>query len=97
MSQEKLNNHDADLFREKIQGFINITELAKRIRDSDLEWETKYDLIFSNHISVRLRNIAEGLGFEVKYYDPDTSYQADVIAFVDAYSNKAFELSKLHI
>jgi len=97
MSQEKLNNDNAYRLREKIQDFIAITELAKRIRESDLEWETKYDLIFSNHISVRLRNIAEGLGFEVRYYDPDTSYQADVIAFVDAYSTKAFELSKLHI
>lgn len=52
-----------------------IYERSKRIINSDLSWEDKYDMIFSEEIS---RN------FSLDYYDPDTSYQEDVMAFMGA-------------
>lgn len=52
-----------------------IYERAKRIIASDLDWEEKYDMIFSEEISRR---------FSLDYYDPDTSYEEDVIAFMNA-------------
>jgi len=52
-----------------------IYEKAKRIIASDLDWEEKYDIIFSEEISSK---------FSLKYCDPDTSYEEDVLAFMDA-------------
>jgi len=52
-----------------------IHERAKRIVASDLEWSNKYDMIFSEDIS--------GL-FSLDYYDPDTSYEEDIMAFMRA-------------
>jgi hypothetical protein len=54
---------------------IRIYERAKRIVRSDLEWDQKYDMIFSEEISKK---------FRLDYYDPDTSYEEDVRAFMDA-------------
>lgn len=52
-----------------------IYERAKKIIASDLEWQEKYDMIFSEEISRK---------FSLNYYDPDTSYEEDVMAFMDA-------------
>jgi hypothetical protein len=52
-----------------------IHERAKRIIASDLEWEEKYDMIFSEEVSRK---------FSLSYYDPDTSYEEDVMAFMNA-------------
>lgn len=52
-----------------------IYERAIKIMDSDLEWEKKYDMIFSEEISRK---------FQLNYYDPDTSYREDVMAFMYA-------------
>lgn len=50
-----------------------IYQRAKKIVASDLEWEDKYDMIFSDDVSKKVR---------FDYYDPDTSYQEDVEAFM---------------
>lgn len=53
-----------------------IFEKAKRIvLANDLSWEEKYHLIFSKDISHH---------FDLDYYDPDTSYQEDTLAFMTA-------------
>ena len=57
------------------EGKKKIYERAKRIIASDLEWEEKYDMIFSEEISRK---------FSLDYYDPDTSYEEDVMAFMNA-------------
>lgn len=51
------------------------------IDDEDLNWEEIYDLIFSPKISGAIINLT-GL----TWYDPDTSYCEDVMAFMDAFS-----------
>ena len=52
-----------------------IYERAKRIIAADLEWRKKYDMIFSEEVSRK---------FSLSYYDPDTSYEEDVMAFMRA-------------
>lgn len=55
---------------------------AKEIVESNLSWEAKYDLIFSEQLSKRVFQIARGFD----YYDPDTTYEEDVMAFYDAFT-----------
>jgi adenosine deaminase len=75
---------------EKAKKFIRLADAAKAVCDSDADWETKYDLIFSEEISVAVR--ATGVSFDP--CDPDTSYQEDVLAYVEALVDKANELRK---
>lgn len=56
---------------------LRIYERAKRIVESnEIDWDDKYDLIFSEEISQK---------FNFDYYDPDTSYKEDVEAFISAF------------
>ena len=50
---------------------------AEGIIESDMSWEAKYDLIFSPDIYQNVRKLARGFD----YYDPDTTYEEDVMAF----------------
>jgi len=54
-----------------------IYKKAKKIVESNLSWDEKYDLIFSKEISQQ---------FDFDWYDPDCDYQDDVMAFMDALS-----------
>lgn len=49
---------------------------AQEVFDSSISWEAKYDLIFSERISKRV---------SFDWYDPDTSYQEDVTAFMKGF------------
>ena len=53
---------------------------AKTIVESDMCWEAKYDLIFSEEICRRFHKLTPGLN----YYDPDTTYEEDVMAWYNA-------------
>ena len=52
-----------------------IYKKAKKIIASNLEWSEKFDMIFSKEIAAK---------FNLDYYDPDRSYEEDVMAFMDA-------------
>ena len=56
---------------------LKIYERAKRIIESDLEWREKYDMIFSEEISRKVK---------FDYYDPDCDYEDDTMAFYKAFS-----------
>ena len=55
---------------------VKMKQRIHRIINSELEWVDKYDMIFSDEISKN---------FHLDYYDPDTSYEEDVLAWVDAF------------
>lgn len=57
---------------------VELNERAHRIVNSDLDWEQKYDMIFSEDMSRKVH---------LDYYDPDTSYEEDVCAWVDAFDS----------
>ena len=54
---------------------------AEGIIESDMSWEAKYDLIFSPEISQKVSELARGFD----YYDPDTTYEEDVMAFFNSF------------
>ena len=51
---------------------------AKRIIASDLDWDKKYDLIFSEDMSHKV---------EFDWCDPDMDYEDDVMAYMNAFDD----------
>lgn len=51
-------------------------ERAKRIVASDLEWNEKYDMIFSDEVSRKLK---------FDWCDPDSGYDDDVRAYMEGF------------
>jgi hypothetical protein len=57
---------------------------ANEIYESEFfTWEEKYDQIFSEKISRKVFKM-----IRLDYYDPDTSYQDDVQAFMIAFNER---------
>ena len=65
-----------------MEKLLELHDNATQIVNSDLSWEAKYDLIFSANLSRKVFDIA--IGFD--YYDPDTTYEEDVMAFYYAFT-----------
>ena len=64
---------------------IEITEVyfkAKNIVESDLSWEEKYDMIFCEEISKKAKKLSPSFD----WYDPDTTYEEDVMAFFNSFT-----------
>ncbi len=76
--------------KNKINKFLSIYNEAKAIWDSGAEWSLIYDMIFCEEIAKKLNRL-----FDIEYYDPDTSYEEDVNAFMRAVKAKAEELEKI--
>lgn len=71
---------------EKIRQFVFLAAQTEQIAsDSRLTGEQKYNKIFSPSISGRLSRT----GLMPSYYDPDSSYEEDVAAFVAAVKAQA--------
>lgn len=72
---------------EKSYRFILLHDLHARasdiFNDNSLDWEEKYDQIFSEEISKRVFALVR-----LDYCDPDTTYQEDVTAFMKAFDEK---------
>lgn len=60
---------------------------VNEVYESNLSWETKYDLIFSERLSRRIFGL-----IRLDYCDPDTSYEEDVKAFVEALNDRLREV-----
>lgn len=58
-------------------------ELREVLDDDELEWKQKYDLVFQTHRH-KIEPALEDAGLNLEYYDPDTSYEEDVRAYVYA-------------
>lgn len=55
---------------------------AKNIVESDLSWEAKYDMIFCKEVSQKAKKLAPSFD----WYDPDTTYEEDVMAFFNSFT-----------
>jgi hypothetical protein len=75
---------------EKIVRYLKLADQVFLIADSGASAELKYELIFSEDLSQALGQI-----FPLNYYDPDTSYEEDVAAFVSALRDKCDDLRKI--
>lgn len=71
--------------------FIILAREVERICTSSASWETKYEAVFNEDVSLRMRALCPSFD----YYDPDTSYEEDVRAFQRAASEKADDLEDL--
>ena len=65
-----------------ITKLLGLLTLAVWIGQSDMEAEDKYNLIFSRRVSGKIFATLDMSQFD--YYDPDATYEADVLAFVNA-------------
>lgn len=53
---------------------------------TDVQWEIAYRAIFNKNVSsVMFQLYQEVAGHRLSYYDPDTSYEEDVRAFVSSF------------
>ena len=65
-----------------------------KIFNSEASWKTKYDVIFGIRNGM-LEPQLKAAGLELEWYNPDTDYQDDVTAFVNAAEKLLEELEKL--
>lgn len=98
LSEQEIENAYSE-FEEKDQIDNNATEQLKNLQkeaneiyNSDIPWETKYKLIFSKNISRKFYELIEEINEHFSYYDPDSSYDDDVIAFISAMNEKIEEI-----
>lgn len=66
---------------ENLKTILELNNKVNYIVDLNLSWELKYNLIFSDEISSRVFEL-----IDLDYYDPDSTYEADVLAFVDGFN-----------
>ena len=79
-----------------IQQLKKIEAIAVDIVNSDMEAEYKYDLIFSEKISRKVFALFQDSPLRFDYYDPDTSYEEDIQAFVSALTEHTQRLDELY-
>lgn len=98
LSEQEIENAYSE-FEEKDQIANNATEQLKKLQkeaneiyNSDIPWETKYKLIFSKNISHKFYELIEEINEHFSYYDPDSNYDDDVIAFMSAMNEKIEEI-----
>jgi hypothetical protein len=58
-------------------------------------WDNTFTLVFSKEISHKIRDCLDELNIRMDYYDPDTSYKEDVMAYYDAVKTEVENLTKL--
>jgi len=77
----------------KVRTVLGLIDDAINITASGADWEVIYDLVFNLGIGKEIRE----LGLSLDYYDPDTdtSYEEDVLAYVNALKSLRRELEKI--
>lgn len=79
----------------KYQELLSLNNKIQKLINEDIDWETKYDLVFCENVSRRVFKLLKELGVSFDYYDPDTSYEEDLRAFANALKEKVEELEKV--
>lgn len=72
---------------------INAIKDQERIFESDADWEMKFDVLFMRHKIVR--GLCKRYGVSFEWNDPDTSYEEDVRAYMQALTELRERLEKL--
>jgi hypothetical protein len=76
---------------DKIARFLDLADEIFRVADSAASAETKYELVFSDELGPRTLSQIVPLD----YYDPDTSYEEDIAAYVAALREKCGDLREI--
>jgi hypothetical protein len=67
----------------------------KMSRDAYALWDTTYSLVFNKNLSTKIKDCLAELNVDLEYYDPDTSYKEDVLAYYEAVKSEVETLTKL--
>jgi hypothetical protein len=77
-----------------LAALLIIGEVAQAENNEDA-WKVAFDLLFSEMGSRTIRNLCHSLNLGFSYYDPDSSYQEDVEAFLAALKELKGRISPL--
>lgn len=79
----------AVLSDKKMAKLKKLNLIVNNIMEASFSWDEKFDLIFSDKVSGKVSKI-----YHFSYYDPDTSYEEDVRAYVDAFNEEYKRLTR---
>ena len=69
--------------RDKLERLDRLIDDAITISETILDWEVRYNLVFSANLARPIFDLSRELGLPCGYDSPGTSYQADVLAFIE--------------
>ena len=100
-SQNSLTNFYQVRFEElkEIERFVTYQFVCAETDPNPEEslWEIVYDRVFCKKCSVRVFELCNDMGSRLDYYDPDTSYEEDVKAFIYALREKIAQFERLNV
>jgi hypothetical protein len=68
-------------YEARVAKLARLTEIATAIvDDAQTPWKVRFEAVFDDGIAQEVSD----LGFVIEYYDPDTSDEEDVLAYVNA-------------
>lgn len=70
-------------FDKVVDVITSVFDSAQSLRN-DQAWKDSYSLIFSDFGSGKVSSVLKALNLELSYCDPDSSYEEDVTAYVQA-------------
>lgn len=86
---------ELNYLKSQIDLFISNTSVVNNWEDDSyincqakIQWEEVYRLVFNKNMNQRISFLLKELNSELQYYDPDTNYQEDVLAFSNALEEK---------
>jgi hypothetical protein len=85
---------DLNEINQRIQTMIEKSQEKETADGNDSVWSTTFDLLFPNLSSIAYQALEE-LNLSLDYYDPDTSYAEDIMAFANALKAKVEEVNNL--
>lgn len=82
---------------DKVQWLTQTMESAQALTRGEDEtyWKEAFSLIFSERGSIRINALLDTLGVSTDWADPDSSYEADVRAYVSGMQEKLLALQAL--
>lgn len=95
--EEDNNNkpENAYLLYQRTAEKLNRAVAIAQLEDTEDAWETVYDLVFSKNGNRVINKCLNALDVSfADYYDPDTSYQEDVMAYIDALNRTTKKLER---
>ena len=84
------------MLKARLNFLDDLIEEAYTVYNSEVSWERKYRLIFSEAVSGQIIKALSGLNLVLVWCDPDTSYQEDVTAYINALEELERDIGKLY-
>lgn len=79
----------------QLQSLVNNALQASKLSDVQEPWGSACSMVFSDTISKPIYAAVKILNQNLNYYDPDASYEEDVLAFAAAVNEKVEHIQTL--